>query len=118
MVCDDSVTVRKVTSRLLQRNGMDVMLAKHGGDAITQMLDEIPDLILLDIEMPHMDGFEVAQRVRHDDRLKHIPIIMITSRTGSKHRDRAISIGVNEYIGKPFQEGPLLSTIERLLAES
>jgi chemosensory pili system protein ChpA (sensor histidine kinase/response regulator) len=118
MVCDDSVTVRKVTSRLLQRNGMDVMLAKHGGDAITLMMDEIPDLILLDIEMPHMDGFEVAQRVRHDDRLKHIPIIMITSRTGSKHRDRAISIGVNEYMGKPFQEGPLLATIERLLAES
>ncbi|MDN3650654.1 Hpt domain-containing protein [Reinekea marina] len=118
LVCDDSVTVRKVTSRLLQRNGMDVMLAKHGGDAITQMMDEIPDLILLDIEMPHMDGFEVAQRVRHDDRLKHIPIIMITSRTGSKHRDRAISIGVNEYIGKPFQEGPLLETIERLLEES
>jgi chemosensory pili system protein ChpA (sensor histidine kinase/response regulator) len=118
MVCDDSVTVRKVTSRLLERNGMDVMLAKHGGDAITQMIDEIPDLILLDIEMPHMDGFEVASRVRHDDRLKHIPIVMITSRTGSKHRERALSIGVNEYMGKPFQEGPLLATIERLLKES
>lgn len=117
MVCDDSVTVRKVTSRLLERNGMDVMLAKHGADAIAQMIDEIPDLILLDIEMPHMDGFEVASRVRHDDRLKHIPIIMITSRTGSKHRERAISIGVNEYMGKPFQEGPLLDTIERLLDE-
>lgn len=118
MVCDDSVTVRKVTSRLLERNGMDVMLAKHGADAIAQMIDEIPDLILLDIEMPHMDGFEVASRVRHDERLKHIPIIMITSRTGSKHRERALSIGVNEYMGKPFQEGPLLQTIERLLEES
>ncbi len=117
MVCDDSVTVRKVTSRLLERNGMEVMLAKHGGDAIAQLIDEIPDLILLDIEMPHMDGFEVAQRVRHDERLKHIPIVMITSRTGSKHRERALSIGVNEYLGKPFQEGPLLETIERLLAE-
>jgi chemosensory pili system protein ChpA (sensor histidine kinase/response regulator) len=117
MVCDDSVTVRKVTSRLLERNGMDVMLAKHGADAIAQMIDEIPDLILLDIEMPHMDGFEVASRVRHDERLKHIPIIMITSRTGSKHRERAISIGVNEYMGKPFQEGPLLENIERLLDE-
>ncbi|WP_196160612.1 Hpt domain-containing protein [Reinekea sp. G2M2-21] len=118
MVCDDSVTVRKVTSRLLERNGMDVMLAKHGADAIAQMIDEIPDLILLDIEMPHMDGFEVASRVRHDERLKHIPIIMITSRTGSKHRERALSIGVNEYMGKPFQEGPLLAMIERLLNES
>lgn len=117
MVCDDSVTVRKVTSRLLERNGMEVMLAKHGGDAIAQMIDEIPDLILLDIEMPHMDGFEVASRVRHDERLKHIPIVMITSRTGSKHRERALSIGVNDYVGKPFQEGPLLETIERLLDE-
>ncbi|WP_320822234.1 Hpt domain-containing protein [Reinekea sp.] len=115
MVCDDSVTVRKVTSRLLERNGMDVMLAKHGADAISQMIDEIPDLILLDIEMPYMDGFEVASRVRHDDRLRHIPIIMITSRTGNKHRERALSIGVNDYMGKPFQEGPLLDTIERLL---
>ncbi|EAR07555.1 Hpt domain-containing protein, partial [Reinekea blandensis] len=117
MVCDDSVTVRKVTSRLLERNGMEVMLAKHGADAIAQMIDEIPDLILLDIEMPHMDGFEVASRVRHDERLKHIPIIMITSRTGSKHRERALSIGVNDYMGKPFQEGPLLEAIERLLDE-
>ncbi|MFT7291032.1 MAG: chemosensory pili system protein ChpA (sensor histidine kinase/response regulator), partial [Reinekea sp.] len=115
MVCDDSVTVRKVTSRLLERNGMDVMLAKHGADAISQMIDEIPDLILLDIEMPFMDGFEVASRVRHDERLRHIPIIMITSRTGSKHRERALSIGVNDYMGKPFQEGPLLEAIERLL---
>ena len=115
MVCDDSVTVRKVTSRLLERNGMEVMLAKHGADAINQMIDEIPDLILLDIEMPYMDGFEVASRVRHDDRLRHIPIIMITSRTGNKHRERALSIGVNDYMGKPFQEGPLLDTIERLL---
>lgn len=115
MVCDDSVTVRKVTSRLLERNGMAVMLANHGGDAIAQMADEIPDLILLDIEMPHMDGFEVASRVRHDERLKHIPIIMITSRTGSKHKERALSIGVNEYMGKPFQEAPLLENIKRLL---
>ncbi|WP_287418423.1 Hpt domain-containing protein [Reinekea sp.] len=115
MVCDDSVTVRKVTSRLLERNGMEVLLAKHGADAINQMIDEIPDLILLDIEMPYMDGFEVASRVRHDDRLRHIPIIMITSRTGSKHRERALSIGVNDYMGKPFQEGPLLDAIERLL---
>lgn len=117
MVCDDSVTVRKVTSRLLERNGMEVMLAKHGVDAINQMAEVVPDLILLDIEMPNMDGFEVASRVRHDDRLKNVPIIMITSRTGSKHRERALSIGVNDYMGKPFQEGPLLQNIERLLDE-
>lgn len=115
MVVDDSVTVRKVTSRLLERQGMEVILAKHGADAIAQLQDVVPDIMLLDIEMPYMDGFEVASRVRHDDRTKLMPIIMITSRTGSKHRERALSIGVNEYMGKPFQEGPLLDSIRRLL---
>ena len=115
MVVDDSVTVRKVTSRLLERNGMEVMLAKDGVDAIALLQDNQPDIMLLDIEMPRMDGFEVASLVRHDARLKNVPIIMITSRTGQKHRDRAAAIGVNEYLGKPFQEGQLLETIASLV---
>ncbi|MFO8141155.1 MAG: Hpt domain-containing protein [Marinobacter sp.] len=114
MVVDDSVTVRKVTSRLLERNGMEVITAKDGLDAVAQLQDYRPDIILLDIEMPRMDGFEVASFVRHDDNLKHTPICMITSRTGEKHRERALSIGVNEYLGKPFQETELLETIKRL----
>jgi chemosensory pili system protein ChpA (sensor histidine kinase/response regulator) len=116
LVVDDSVTVRKVTTRLLERNGFEVFTAKDGVDAIATLQDHIPDLMLLDIEMPRMDGFEVASIVRHDSRLKHVPIIMITSRTGDKHRNRAFSIGVNEYLGKPFQEDNLLSNIEKLLA--
>ena len=115
LVVDDSVTVRKVTTRLLERNGFEVFTAKDGVDAIATLQDHIPDLMLLDIEMPRMDGFEVASVVRHDSRLKHIPIIMITSRTGDKHRNRALSIGVNEYLGKPFQEDKLLSNIGKLL---
>ncbi|WP_163836149.1 Hpt domain-containing protein [Spartinivicinus ruber] len=115
MVVDDSVTVRKVTSRLLERNGYEVMTAKDGVEAIAQLQDRKPDVMLLDIEMPRMDGFEVASTVRNDRRLKNLPIIMITSRTGEKHRERAMSIGVNEYLGKPFQEGPLLETIERMV---
>ncbi|WP_156498767.1 response regulator, partial [Oleiphilus sp. HI0079] len=118
MVVDDSVTVRKVTTRLLQRNGIDVVTAKDGVDAIAQLQDTKPDVMLLDIEMPRMDGFEVASLVRHDERLKDVPIIMITSRTGQKHRERAMSIGVNEYMGKPFQEQELLATIEQVLAGS
>lgn len=114
MVVDDSVTVRKVTSRLLERNGMEVITAKDGLDAVAQLQDHRPDIILLDIEMPRMDGFEVASFVRHDDNLKETPICMITSRTGEKHRERALSIGVNEYLGKPFQEAELLDTIKRL----
>jgi chemosensory pili system protein ChpA (sensor histidine kinase/response regulator) len=116
MVVDDSVTVRKVSTRLLERNGMDVVTAKDGVDAIAQLQDTKPDVMLLDIEMPRMDGFEVATLVRHDERLKDVPIIMITSRTGQKHRDRAMSIGVNEYMGKPFQEQELLQKIEEVLA--
>ena len=115
LVVDDSVTVRKVTTRLLERNGMEVFTAKDGVDAMATLQDHKPDLMLLDIEMPRMDGFEVASLVRHDSRLKDIPIIMITSRTGDKHRDRAMSIGVNEYLGKPFQEDLLLGTMNRLL---
>ncbi|WP_336365562.1 hybrid sensor histidine kinase/response regulator [Marinobacter sp. C2H3] len=114
MVVDDSVTVRKVTSRLLERNGMEVITAKDGLDAVAQLQDHHPDIILLDIEMPRMDGFEVASFVRHDEQLKHTPICMITSRTGEKHRERALAIGVNEYLGKPFQEAELLATIQRL----
>lgn len=115
MVVDDSVTVRKVTSRLLERNQMDVITAKDGADAILQLQDASPDIMLLDIEMPRMDGFEVARLVRHNERIKDLPIIMITSRTGDKHRERAFSLGVNEYLGKPFQENLLLETIYSLL---
>ena len=118
MVVDDSVTVRKVTTRLLERNGIDVVTAKDGVDAIAQLQDTKPDVMLLDIEMPRMDGFEVATLVRHDERLKDVPIVMITSRTGQKHRDRAMSIGVNAYMGKPFQEQELLQQIEEMLAET
>ncbi|PZW50143.1 Hpt domain-containing protein [Pseudomonas sp. URMO17WK12:I2] len=113
MVVDDSVTVRKVTSRLLERNGMNVLTAKDGVDAIAQLQEHRPDIMLLDIEMPRMDGFEVANLIRHDEGLKDLPIIMITSRTGEKHRERAMSIGVNEYLGKPYQESLLLDSIEK-----
>lgn len=111
LVVDDSVTVRKVTSRLLERNGMNVLTAKDGIDAIAVLEEHTPDLMLLDIEMPRMDGFEVATQVRNDPRLMRLPIIMITSRTGQKHRDRAMAIGVNEYLGKPYQESALLDSI-------
>ncbi len=120
MVVDDSVTVRKVTSRFLERQGMEVITAKDGVDAINilQEVEQIPDVMLLDIEMPRMDGFEVASRVRHTSRLQDIPIIMITSRTGDKHRERAFSLGVNRYLGKPYQEMILLETIQELTGQT
>ena len=118
MIVDDSVTVRKVTSRLLERQGYDVVTAKDGVDAIEQLENVKPDLMLLDIEMPRMDGFEVTNLVRHHDVHQDLPIIMITSRTGEKHRERAFSLGVTHYMGKPFQEAELLSNVENLLEAS
>jgi len=118
MVVDDSITVRKVTARLLKRQGMDVLTAKDGLDAVTILQEHIPDLMLLDVEMPRMDGYELATLVRNNPDWKHLPIIMITSRTGAKHRDKAEKIGINRYLGKPFNETELLENINALLAES
>ncbi|MBM0107591.1 Hpt domain-containing protein [Steroidobacter sp. S1-65] len=115
LVVDDSITVRRVTQRLLERNGMRVMTAKDGVDALSILQEHIPDVILLDIEMPRMDGYELATQVRADARLTDIPIVMITSRVGEKHRARAIEIGVNDYLGKPYQENQLLDAIEPLV---
>ncbi|MGD8484402.1 MAG: Hpt domain-containing protein, partial [Thioalkalispiraceae bacterium] len=116
MVVDDSITVRKVTTRFLERNDMAVSTAKDGVDALGQLQVEEnkPDVILLDVEMPRMDGFELATNIRNDERIKDIPIIMITSRTGAKHRDRAMNIGVNVYLGKPYNESELLEHIHNL----
>lgn len=115
MVVDDSVTVRKVTSRLLERQGMDVIVAKDGIEAIAMLQERHPDVMLLDIEMPRMDGFEVARQVRRDERVQDLPIIMISSRTGEKHQEHAAELGVNRFLGKPFQENELLATIDSLV---
>ncbi len=117
MVVDDSLTVRKVTSKHLQKRGMDVMVAKDGIDAVEQLRDRVPDVMLVDIEMPRMDGYELTTRVRSDESLKHIPIIMITSRAGTKHRQKAFDLGVDVYMSKPYQEEDLFKNIETLLAE-
>jgi chemosensory pili system protein ChpA (sensor histidine kinase/response regulator) len=118
MVVDDSITVRRVTERLLERNGMRVMTAKDGVDAVALLQDHHPDIILLDIEMPRMDGYEVATHIRNDPRLKNIPIVMITSRVGKKHRARAMETGVDDYLGKPYQESQLLAAIEALTGDA
>ena len=117
MVVDDSITVRKVTTRLLERNNYEVLTAKDGVDALAQLQEHQPDVMLLDVEMPRMDGFELATNMRNSAELKGIPIIMITSRTASKHRQRALEIGVNEYMGKPYNENDLLENIDKLISK-
>ncbi|WP_296748903.1 Hpt domain-containing protein [Thiobacillus sp.] len=115
LVVDDSLTVRKITTRLLGREGFRVDSAKDGVDALERMHDQLPDVVLLDVEMPRMDGFELARVMRSDARMKSVPIIMITSRTADKHRKHALEIGVNVYLGKPYQEQQLLESIAEQL---
>ncbi|QKS30562.1 MAG: Hpt domain-containing protein [Candidatus Accumulibacter similis] len=111
IIVDDSLTVRKITSRLLAREGYQVLTAKDGVEALEQMVAVVPDVMLVDIEMPRMDGFELTRNVRADKRLGAVPIIMITSRTADKHRQYALELGVNHYLGKPFQEDELLRLV-------
>ena len=115
MVVDDSITMRRVASKLLERNNYRVVTAKDGVDALAQLEDVQPDIMLLDIEMPRMDGFELASHMQNEDQYSKIPIIMITSRTGEKHRDRALEIGVTSYMGKPYQEDELIQNIQSAL---
>jgi chemosensory pili system protein ChpA (sensor histidine kinase/response regulator) len=117
MVVDDSVTVRKVSQRFLAREGYQVVLAKDGVDALRQLQDVMPDVMLVDIEMPRMDGYDFTRAIRADQRLKHIPIIMITSRTADKHRNYALSLGVNAYMGKPYSETDLAETIKSFVGQ-
>ena len=116
MIVDDSLTVRRITSRLLTREGFDVLTARDGIDALELLENERPDVILLDIEMPRMDGFEFAKTIRGDPGRARIPIVMITSRTAEKHRNRAKELGVDLYLGKPFQEDELLMHLREMLA--
>lgn len=111
MVVDDSLTVRKITSRLLLREGYQVILAKDGVDALEHLIDTLPDVILSDIEMPRMDGFDFVRNLRADERLRTIPVVMITSRTADKHRNYALEIGANHYLGKPYDEEELLGLL-------
>jgi chemosensory pili system protein ChpA (sensor histidine kinase/response regulator) len=115
MVVDDSLTVRKITSRLLAKEGYQVVTAKDGVDALQHLQEIVPDVMLVDIEMPRMDGFELTKNVRSDPQTAHVPIIMITSRTAEKHRNYALDLGVNAYLGKPFQEDELLGHIAGFL---
>ena len=116
MIVDDSLTVRRITSRLLTREGFDVLTARDGVDALELLQTETPDVILLDIEMPRMDGFEFTRTIKGNPTSARIPIVMITSRTAEKHRNHARELGVDLYLGKPFQEEELLRHLREMLA--
>lgn len=116
LVVDDSITVRRVTQRLLKREGFRVVLAMDGLQALELLRDELPVVVLSDIEMPRMDGLDLARNIRRDPALAELPIIVITSRIAQKHRDHAAALGVNHYLGKPYSESELLSLIRTYCA--
>ncbi len=118
LVVDDSLTVRRVTQRLLVREGYRVALAKDGLDALERLAEEKPSMVLSDIEMPRMDGFDLVRNIRSDARLRDLPVIMITSRIAQKHRDYAAELGVDHYLGKPYSEEDLLALIGRYTAHA
>jgi chemosensory pili system protein ChpA (sensor histidine kinase/response regulator) len=113
LVVDDSLTVRRVTQRLLAREGYRVTLAKDGLDALERLAEEVPQVVLSDIEMPRMDGFDLVRNLRADARWRELPVIMITSRIAQKHRDHAAELGVDHYLGKPYSEEDLLALVAR-----
>ena len=116
MVVDDSLTVRRITQRLLAREGYRVVVAKDGLEALEKLADERPAVLLSDIEMPRMDGFDLVRNLRGDQRLADLPVIMITSRIAQKHRDLAAELGVDHYLGKPYSEEDLLALVRRYTA--
>jgi chemosensory pili system protein ChpA (sensor histidine kinase/response regulator) len=116
MVVDDSITVRRVTQRLLLREGYRVVLANDGLQALERLQEELPTVVLSDIEMPRMDGFDLARNIRGDERMRSLPIIMITSRIAEKHREMASELGVDHYLGKPYAEDELLGLLRHYCA--
>ena len=94
--------MRRVTQRLLHARGLPRALAKDGLDALERLEEELPQVILSDIEMPRMDGFDLVRNIRGDARWRDLPMIMITSRIAQKHRDHATELGVDDYLGKPY----------------
>ena len=111
LVVDDSITVRRVTQRLLKREGFRVALANDGLQALERLQEEKPAVVLSDIEMPRMDGFDLVRNIRGDAKLRDLPIIMITSRIAEKHREHARELGVDHYLGKPYSEDELIGLV-------
>jgi CheY-like chemotaxis protein len=112
LVVDDSPSVRRVVSNMLKQHGWEVQLARDGLEASDMITASTPAAVLLDIEMPRMDGYELISTVRAQEQYRTLPLIVLTSRAASKHRQRALSLGANAYVVKPYQDEELLRVIK------
>ena len=118
MVVDDSPSVRRVVTNLIKNAGWSAVPAKDGLEALEtlQRATSLPDLILLDIEMPRMDGYELLSTLRGQEAFRELPVVMVTSRAGDKHRRKALDLGATGYVVKPYQDEALLKLIRELVA--
>lgn len=116
LIVDDSLTVRRANQRLLERHGYRVALARDGVEALERLRECRPAAVLLDIEMPRMDGFELLTAMRDDVQMRELPVLMMTSRIAERHRERAQRLGANAYLGKPCPEEDLLAALARVMA--
>jgi chemosensory pili system protein ChpA (sensor histidine kinase/response regulator) len=116
LLVDDSPSVRQLTSNIIKNVGWTAIVAKDGLEAleILQDIGKLPDIILTDVEMPRMNGYELLASLKRQENLQAIPVIMITSRATQKHRQKAIDLGVSDYLTKPFEDTKLVEIIENL----
>jgi chemosensory pili system protein ChpA (sensor histidine kinase/response regulator) len=116
MIVDDSPSVRHLTSKLIKNAGWEFVLARDGLEAFETLRESavLPDVVLTDVEMPRMDGYELLSSIRNHENLRRLPVIMITSRASEKHRQRAVELGVSDFLNKPFDDAVLIETINNL----
>ena len=115
LVVDDSPSVRRVVSNMLKAHGWEVQTARDGVEALEVIARQVPAAVLLDIEMPRMDGYELMATVRSQDQYRRLPLIVLTSRAATKHQQRAMQLGADAYVVKPYQDEELLTTIANLV---
>jgi chemosensory pili system protein ChpA (sensor histidine kinase/response regulator) len=118
LVVDDSVSVRRVVANTLRKQGWNISAAKDGLEALEMLhaMSAPPDIILLDVEMPRMDGYDFSVALRSEPKYRHLPVVMLTSRGGDKHRQKAFDVGVNGFLVKPYSEETLIQTIRSCVA--
>jgi chemosensory pili system protein ChpA (sensor histidine kinase/response regulator) len=114
LIVDDSISVRQVVTRLMESRGWKTQTARDGMEALDRVRDRRPDLIVLDIEMPRMNGYEFMGALRAQHGYEDIPVVILTSRTAEKHREKAMSLGAKGYIVKPYKDDDFLDLVEKL----
>ncbi len=115
LIVDDSPSVRRVVSNMLKQYGWEVQMARDGVEALETISRETPAAVLLDIEMPRMDGYELTATIRAQEQYRTLPLVVLTSRAASKHQQRATQLGVNAYVVKPYQDEELINLLNALV---